>query len=257
MKELMCAVVATVCVAGFAEITSSNIVGYSNQDKSGKQFVSLGSCFMNIGNDGQFKLSAITLDGGDAASDNIQVLESTKAAVSAAYCYISAAQAADFGDASYQGWWNLDMDTRMDDVSFPAGSAFLGNFGTKTVKPTFAGQVLDGSVELDCTGKQFVMFANPLPRDMKLGELVANGGDAASDNIQVLESTKAAGSAAYCYISAAQAADFGDASYQGWWNLDMDTRMDDVVVKPGEAFLANFGTKSVKLTFPQAIPAAQ
>ena len=100
---------------------------------------------MNTGDGANFKLSDIQLNGGDCTRDNIQVLESTKAAVTETYVYVSEAQALEFGDASYQGWWNFTMDTSKDDVSFPLGTAFLGNFATKSVQPTYAGQVTTGA----------------------------------------------------------------------------------------------------------------
>ena len=228
-------------------------MGYNTQDKSGKQYVSLSPAFCTAGTDGTFKLSDIVLDGGDASSDTLQVLESTKASVSATYVYVSKAQALEWGDASYEGWYNTTMDTPMDDVSFTSGAAFLGNFTTKTVKPTYAGQVVDGSVEIDCTGKQYVMFGNPLPRALTLAEIVLDGGDASSDTVQVLEPTKASVSATYVYVSKAQAIEWGDASYQGWYNAAMDTSMNDVEVGIGDAFLGNFTTKSVKITFPTAL----
>ena len=203
--------------------------------------------------DGTFKLSDIKLDGGNCTEDMVQVLESTKASVSATYVYVSAAQALEFGDASYQGWYNGDMDTAMDEVSFDLGQAFLGNFGTKAVKPTYAGQVDTGSTEIDCTGKQYVMFGNPIPKTIKLGTITLDGGNCTEDMVQVLESTKASVSDTFVYVSAAQALDFGDASYQGWYNGDMDTSKDDVDVGVGAAFLGNFGTKAVKITFPSAL----
>ena len=203
--------------------------------------------------DGTFKLSDIKLDGGDCSRDMVQVLESTKASVSATYVYVSAAQALEFGDASYEGWYNFTMDTAMDDVSFDLGQAFLGNFNTKAVKPTYAGQVESGSTEIDCTGKQYVMFGNPVPKTIKLGTIDLSGGDCSRDMVQVLESTKASVSDTYVYVSAAQALEFGDASYQGWYNFTMDESKDDVDVKVGDAFLANFNTKTVTITFPAAM----
>ena len=228
-------------------------MGYNTQDKAGKQYVSLSPAFMSTDANAIFKLSDVVLDGGDATGDTLQYLESTKASVGAKYVYVSKAQAIEWGDASYEGWYNTDMDTPMDDVSFPAGTAFLGNFTTKSVKPTYAGQVVDGAVEMDCTGKQYVMFGNPGPRTLTLGEIVLDGGDATGDTVQVLEATKASVSAKYVYVSKAQAIEWGDASYQGWYNTDMDTSMNDVEVGIGDAFLGNFTTKSVKITFPTAL----
>ena len=252
MKKIL-AFAAVAAIGSAMAVESANIVGYNTQDKSGSQYVSMSPAFITAGSEGTFKLSDIVLDGGDATGDNIQVLEPAAATVSATYVYVSAAQAAEWGDASYQGWYNTDMDTSMDDVTFPVGTAFLGNFGTKTVRPTYAGQVVDGAVEMDCTGKQYVMFGNPVPRAITLGEIVMDGGDATGDNVQVLDPADATVSQTYVYVSAAQAAEWGDASYQGWYNTDMDTSMNDVEVGIGDAFLGNFGTKSIKITFPTAL----
>ena len=228
-------------------------MGYNTQDKTGKQYVSLSPAFITTGATGTFKLSDVALDGGDVTSDTLQVLESTKASVGATYVYLSAAQAAAWDIAGSEGWYDASMENSMNDVSFPIGTAFLGNFTTKTVSSTYSGQVVDGTVEMDCTGKQYVMFGNPLPRVIKLGEIVLDGGDVTSDTVQILEPTKASVGTTYVYLSAAQAAAWDIAGSEGWYDAAMENSMNDVDINIGDAFLGNFTTKSVSITFPTAL----
>ena len=255
MKKLMLTAAALVAGVALAEsgITSANIVGYTSTDYTTKKYVPFGCCFINTGSaDATFKLSDIVLEGGNASVDMIQVLEPTCAAVSAMYRYVSAEQAVAWGDASFQGWYDEGLMTRKDDVEFPLGTGFLASFGSKTVTPRYAGQVIDGSYLFDCVGSKYVMFANPIPREITLGDIVLQGGNASVDMIQVLEDTKAGVTSMYRYVSEEQAVAWGDASYKGWYDEGLSIRKDDVKVAVGEAFLASFGSKNVKVVFPSA-----
>ena len=111
MKKLMVAAAAALTATIGFSVESSNIVGYQTTDNTGKQFVSLGATFVTAGADCTFKLSDLVLNGGDATSDTLQVLEPVGATVSDTFVYVSAAQAVEWGDASFQGWYTPAMDT--------------------------------------------------------------------------------------------------------------------------------------------------
>ena len=96
----------------------------------GTTFPTYGNCFITVGNlDTEAVLGDITADGMDPFGDFIQFLNPADGTIYLYATYIDAATALDFGDAGLQGWWNLDLDTRLDDTALPAGTGFLGNFG--------------------------------------------------------------------------------------------------------------------------------
>jgi hypothetical protein len=70
-------------------------------------------------------------------SDFIQFLSTADANTEIRATYADAATAAAAGDPSLEGWWNMDFDTRLDSVVFPAGTAFLGSFLSSNVKIIF------------------------------------------------------------------------------------------------------------------------
>ena len=257
----------------FAEIQSSNIVGYQGQDLDGLQYNSVGATFIKVGSEGKFKLGDIKPEGFSWSKDFLQVLSTTSAETTDKYIYIdAAADAKDFEDDGMAiGWWVKNADAgyeedggiRADNLEFDAGQGFLGNFPSKAVKFTYAGQVVEGKTQLDSTGKQYNMIANFLPIDIKLGQVEAINFSWSKDFLQVLSTTSAETTDKYIYIdAAADANDFeDDGKAIGWWVKNADAgyeedggiRADEFNWKAGKAFLSNFPSKAVKLNFPSAL----
>ena len=167
------------------------------------------------------------------------------------------------GDGAAVGWWirgkEGDDDGSADDIEFAAGQAFLGNFGKKEVKFTYSGQVREGATELDFTGKQFAFVANPLPTDVKLGDVACEGFYYDKEILQVLSSENASTVTMYTYVTPdMDDEDFdGDGAAVGWWirgkEGEEDGSANNVTWAAGTALLGNFGKKEVKLTFPSAL----
>ncbi|MBO5905085.1 MAG: hypothetical protein J6Q84_01550 [Kiritimatiellae bacterium] len=243
---------------------SANIVGYQNQDLTGSQYNSVGATFVSAGKD-TFKLGDITVEGFQYDTEILQVLSTENAATIAQYVYVTPEwDEEDFdGDGAAVGWWIKGMEGedegRADNIEFAPGQAFLANFVYKKAKMTYAGEVKQGATELDFTGKQYVLVANFLPKDIKLGEVAVEGFQYDTEILQVLSASNAATIAQYVYVTPEwDEEDFdGDGAAVGWWIKGMEGEeggsANDVVWKAGQAMLGNFVYKKAKMTFPSAL----
>ena len=205
------------------------------------------------------------MEGFKYDSEILQVLSTDNAATIARYTYVTPEwDEEDFdGDGAAVGWWikgkEGDDDGAADDVEFAVGQSFLGNFSAKKVKLTYSGQVLEGATELDFTGKQYVFVANPLPTDVKLGDVACTGFKYDSEILQVLSTDSASTITRYTYVTPDwDEEDFdGDGAAVGWWikgkEGDDDGSANDVTWSSGQGMLGNFSNKKVKLTFPSSL----
>jgi hypothetical protein len=256
MKKLLSAL-AICTVAGYAmaqEVVSQNIVGYMTIEASGT-YPSHGPTFITVGDtNGEWKLGNMTANGMDPLSDNIQFLSAADATVELTATYVDAVAAVDvFGDEGMQGWWDLSFENRLDTMALSAGTGFLCSFGSgNPITLMYAGEVVQASINLDMTGLLYPMIANPVPVDLTLGDITADGMDPLSDNIQFLSTTDANVELTATYVDAVAAIDvFGDAGMQGWWDLSFENRLDDVALPAGAAVLGSFGSGNpVMVVFP-------
>ena len=257
----------------FADIQSSNIVGYQLQDLGGKQFNSVGMTFLTVGEAKTFRLGDIAVEGFKYDIDMLQVLSTDTANTIERYVYITPEwDEEDFeGDGKAVGWWLKNGDEgyeedggiRADNKVFDANQGFLGNFAKKAVKFTCNGQVITGKTELDLAGKQFNMIANFLPRDVKFGEIECTGFKYDIDMLQKLSTDSANTIERYVYITPEwDEEDFeGDGKAVGWWLKNGDEgyeedggiRIDNAIWTSGQSLLSNFAKKSVVLTFPDPL----
>ena len=250
--KTLAAVAAVGCAFALnADVTSANIVGYNSADKADLQYVSVGVGFANVGDEGVFTLGQIVPKDGcwDSGSDILQVLNNTAAKTVATYVYYGAWEGAEEDEI---GWWDSDFNDMYNDLEFPVGAAFLGNFGTKAVEFQQSGSVLTGGTTLDFITKQYVMLGNILPKSIKFGDIKPFEGcwDSGSDILQVLNDTAAKTIATYVYYGAWEGAEEDEI---GWWDSDFNDMYNDLDVNPGDAWLGNFGAKDVKLAFPGAL----
>ena len=222
-------------------------------DKTGSQYVSLGVGFAQVSDTATFKLGDIVPSKWDWYSDKLQVLDTAAAKVVATYDYYGVWDGAIAGDD--EGWYDITGggESPADDVEFPVGTAFLGNFAAKQVCLSQSGAVLSGSTLLDYTGSQYVMFGNPLPVGLTLGDIVPTKWDWYSDKLQVLNTGAAKVVATYDYYGTWDGAIAGDD--EGWYDITGggEEPADDVVVNPGDAWLGNFAAKDVVIVFPAAV----
>ena len=264
MKKLMFIAAAALSASVFADIQSSNIVGYMTSDLDGKQYNSVGATFLTVGGTAS-KLGDLTAEGFQYDTDMLQVLSSETAGTIARYTYVTPEwDEEDFeGDGAAVGWWKKGMEGEdggsAADVELPVGMGLLGNFPHKKVVLTTAGQVAMGATQIDMTGKQYNMIANFLPKTIKLGDVVADGFQYDTDMLQVLSSETANTIARYTYVTPEwDEEDFeGDGAAVGWWKKGMEGEdggsANEIAWPAGSAMLGNFPHKQVKMTFPAAL----
>jgi hypothetical protein len=232
-----------------AQVESVNIVGYQTLAVSG-QYVSTGPTFISVGDtSSEWKLGDITATGMDPLGDFIQFLSPDTAGtvISATYVDLAAAD----GDADLVGWYDLDLENRLDDLVFPAGTCFLTSFLSSGITLVYAGEVLSGTTTLDLSGQSYPFVANFLPVDLTLGDLTAAGMDPLGDFIQFLSPTTAGTVISATYVDLA-AAD-GDADLVGWYDLDLENRLDATPLPAGTGFLGSFLSTGVSITFPDPL----
>jgi hypothetical protein len=250
MKKLVTAFAAC-ALAGLvdAQVESVNIVGYQTVIASG-QYFSSGPTFISVGDaNSEWRLGDIIAEGMDPSTDFIQFLSADTAntILSATYVDLTAAG----GDPDLVGWWNLDIDTPLDDLVFSAGTSFLCNFGSTGVKLTYAGEVLGGAKTLDLSGQQYPFVSNFTPIDLTLGDLTVEGMDPSTDFIQFLSDSTANTILSATYVDSIAAG--GDPDLVGWWNLDIDTPLNDTPLPAGASFLGSFVSTGIKITFPDPL----
>jgi aryl carrier-like protein len=228
-------------------------VGYQTLTASG-QFYSSGPTFISVGDaNGGWRLGDISAEGMEAGTDFIQFLSPSTAFTVVSATYIDAATAAALEDPTLQGWWDLGIENRLDDLVFSAGTGFLCNFSTVGVSLVYSGEVLVGETALDLSGQQFPMIANLTPVDLTLGDITASGMEAGTDFIQFLSPTTAFTEVSATYIDAATAAALEDPTLQGWWDLGIENRLDSQVLLAGASVLGNFTSSNVIITFPNPV----
>lgn len=260
MKKLITTAMALALVAGFAsaQVVSDNIVGYITitNPATGSLYPSFGNCFITVGSAAtQITLGEIVADGMEAGIDYLQFLSSTDLATTMTATYIDAATAVDLGDPELQGWWNLAIDTSLDDTVLVAGTGFIGNFSSgNAITLTLSGEVVQDAITLDLTGKAYPMLANTVPADLTLGDITADGMEAGIDYLQFLSPADLATTITATYIDAATADALGDPELQGWWNLAIDTSLDSTPLPAGVGFLGNISSgNAVTITFPNPL----
>ena len=241
MKKLMFAVSAALCATvGFSDVTSANIVGYMNVQKTTQKKSSVGMVFCPVGNGTTWKLNDITVKSSIAnkymniVSEYVQVLSTADTSVTARYTYLSEAMLkalykTGWDDAylSRIGWWKWESGNAAawkakiqdpeyakymvpDTVTFPVGTAMLGNFtGSNGLVFECAGEVLQETSDFDATGMKKPFFINYLPRTVDLTELSVDSTIAnkymniVSEYVQALSTADTHVTARYTYLSEA------------------------------------------------------
>jgi hypothetical protein len=129
MKKLMFAAAVAAGLVAFGDgIESSNSVGYNTADFTGKTMVCVGVPFNSTGKT-TFKLGDYTATGFDSSSDLLQTIDPDTADGVDFYVYLDAAT---YGE-SLAGWWTDDLSEQVNDLTFDAGTGFLGAFGAQEV----------------------------------------------------------------------------------------------------------------------------
>ncbi len=261
MKQLMMTLAAALfATAVVAEVTSANIVGYQTINVSGT-YPCYGATFISVGNtNGLWHLGDITADGMDPDTDIIQFLDPHNLTVTTSATYCDAALAASYGHPEWQGWVAPGGvgGPSMNATALPAGTGFLSNFGSgNPITIKFAGEVVQTAISLNLTGLVYPLVANPVPANLTLGDITANGMDPDTDIIQFLDPHNLTVTTSATYCDAALAASYGHPEWQGWVAPGGvgGPSMNTTALPSGAAILCNIGSGNpVTMVFPSPMP---
>lgn len=252
MKKLILAAgIAAVGAAVYADAISSSVVGYCTTTTNAPSF-STGAMFVGVSNSAKWELGQLSPTGFDEGTDFIQFLDSNNAKVTLQATWYDPATYGDDG-----GWCNRDNeDELLNTLQITPGTAFLSNMGDHAIGYTFAGAVgeagADGKVTIDVSGQGSPFVANPLPKQITLGDIIPVGFEEGTDFIQFLNPNNAK---VYLQATWYDPAVYGDEG--GWCNRDNeDELLNDLPIAPGEAFLGNINTANspaLKFKFPSAL----
>lgn len=173
-------------------------------------------------------------------TESIQIMDSIFN-TEAEYFYLSAE-----ATGTEAGWFEDDFETSANDVVIPQGSAIMfSSLGSANVQ--FAGAVPASSVDVVTLDDGFTMVGNPMPVDVKLGDILFTGiGD--TDSIQIMDAIGAT-EHEYFYLSAE-----ATGTDAGWFEDDFATPADDVVIPAGSGFLFSaVNGAAVTVTFASPI----
>ncbi len=255
MKKLITAFAAC-AMAGLvsAEVSSQNIVGYQTVAAAGT-YSSSGPTFISVGSATQeWKLGDVTLNGAVPGDDVIQFLNPATAETEVTATYVDAATAASWELPEMEGWWDFAMENSLNDLTFAAGTGFLSNFANTGVTITYAGEVLQGATTLDLSGQTYPMVSNFTPVDLTLASVTGVGMVPGDDVIQFLNPVTAETEVTATYVDAATAASWELPEMEGWWDFSMENSLNDQPLPAGAAFLGNFASTGVMMTFPNPVP---
>jgi hypothetical protein len=198
----------------------------------------------------EWKLSDVALTGAVPGDDFIQFLNSTTLGIDVIATYIDAATAAELEDPGLEGWWDLALENSLNDLTFAAGTGFLSNFASAGVSIMYSGEVLQGSTTLDLSGQAYPTVSNFTPVDLTLASVTGGGMVPGDDFVQFLNADTLEIDVIATYIDAATAAELEDPGLEGWWDLALENSMNDQPLPAGAAFLGNFASTGVTMTFP-------
>ena len=202
MKKLMFVAATIAASVVVADVTSSNIVGYSGRETEENLAPIVGAMFVAVGGGETYDLSALSipeirdeegelLDYLDAGTECIRVLDPNSSATTARYTYISAGyvednvgDVADYPDAI--GWWNYEagydyVEAIADGdyskkitgaVPIANGTAFLGDFSNgHSVSLRSNGEVVTIPSVFETAENLAPIFVNYLPVTIKLSDI--------------------------------------------------------------------------------------
>ena len=259
-------------------------VGYLTNSDGGNTSPGIGAQFIPVNGGDTYLLQDFKVAGATASKfmvpnvEYLQELDPKTVGVVHRYTYVSEAYLKDEYEEEWEshtgliGWWEKghigEEGYRKDTQPFSVGTAFLGALNGKSLKFTSSGAVPQETKTICDNGNTSPYFQNFLPTTFKLKYLVVEGATASKfmvPNVEYLQELdpKTVGVVhRYTYVSEAYLKDEYEDEWAehigliGWWEKghigDEDYRMDDIDVKPGDAWLGALNGKNLKFNFPSA-----
>ena len=243
MKKAMFGLACAAAMVACADITSSNIVGYTNKD-AGADFSLVVPMFKECAGS-EFDIQKLVPQGENALGDgniNLQTF-TTDANADEMFYYLTTEGAG----AEQDGWYEEDLTT-FATKKFAPGEGFMFCGGNGAVKLMFSGEVDLSDVVVDVPA-DFSLLGNIRPMDCSIQSVIPQGENAVGDgniNIQTFTSDANADEMFY-YLTTEDAG----AEKNGWYEEDLTTFATKTFV-PGEGFMFCGGNGACQLKFATA-----
>ena len=223
-----------------ADITSSNIVGYTNKD-AGADFSLVIPMFQAVGSD-SYDIQTIIPQGENAVGYgdvNMQTF-TTDANADETFLWLTVA---DMG-VEEDGWYNEDMSTKAEKI-FAPGEGFMLCAGAGAISLNFAGEVNAAEVTVNVPA-DFSLLGNIRPTGVSIQTIIPQGENAVGYGDVNMQTFTADANADETFLWLT-VADMG-VEEDGWYNEDMST-LADKVFAPGEGFMLCAGAGACQLKF--------
>lgn len=237
MKKTMMAVAALSAAAAFADIVSSDVVGYVTEPVTKANFNALGIPFTAVDGKG-FQLNSISGDGvyGAEVADNadqIWIWNPLTSDYEKWYYYTDSSH-------QYDGWWDYGTGTKTFAEVHPTGLEpgssvwYVSSANSNGGVATFPGAV-EGAATYTVTVNQgnFNLFSNPYPVALSLNGTQVNWGGARSaenaddaDQVWIWLPGPSDYSKWYFYSDSTHL-------YDGWWDFGTGTKLFEDVYPDG------------------------
>ena len=242
MKKLMCAVAAIAAGVVFADITSSNVVGYQGFE-IGTDFTWFTPTFGGMTD--EYSIQDIKLIGFSGyGEEDIQVLDENGTTVET-YFYYNEETAQGIDPSFKEGWY--DESGAWATRTFKKGEGFLIENQNDTETVQFAGQVISAPCPIE-VGTDFTFLGNmtPVGKGIQLIALTDFSGYGEED-IQILDENGTT-IETYFYYNEETAQGIDPSFKEGWY--DESAAWATRVFKPGEAFIFENQNDVETITLP-------
>ena len=255
MKKLMFGAVALAAAVSFAEITSTNVVGYQNlETKNGNQAV--GVTFVPVTGEGTMADIKIVGYSGDYDAGQISCgkLDTYGRSITRMFWLDLPEDPVEGWDAQY-GWWDAMGENEYNDVPLTAGEGLWFDIGETWAKIQSAGQVQAETLTIKLTvGNQLI--ANATPVDLSMGDVFIAGYtgdyDAGQISCGLLDGYGRSIKRMFWLDLPEDPVEGWDAQY-GWWDAMGENEYNADPLKSGESLWLDNGETGVTINFPSPL----
>ena len=256
MKKLMFGMVAAAAMVAGADVESSNIVGYLDQEMTysmGYNFIIPTFTDVNSAT-ATYNLDNVQVVNGDGSGMTEAIIGYTSDATLSGDEYYWNTAADTFAGPEEDCWVNGVMgDQKVTSVTLPLGTGLYLYLGTEGASVRYAGQVCQDNVTTDLTlGYNMVGNATPVALDLNAIKLTGADGSGMTEAIIGYTSDATLSGDEYYWNTAADT--FAGPEEDCWVNGVMgDEKVTGVTIQPGQGFFLYIGTEGAKMVLPAAI----
>ena len=242
MKKAMFGLACAAAMVACADITSSNIVGYTNKDQ-GADYSLVVPMFRGISAN-NYALQDL-IPSGENVNGNGDISVQTFTSLAEADEQFFWLTEDDMGVEDGDGWYEGDFATKATKVLTPGEGLMLGA-ASGAITLRFAGQVETGAVEIDAPA-DYSLIGNVRPFALNIQDIIPSGENVNGNgdiSVQTFTSLAEADEQFFWLTEEDMGVEDGD----GWYEGDFATKATKVF-DPGEGMMLGAASGAIKITF--------